>query len=64
MVNKLIKEYQDEIKRLEESKKGYEGLILDQLDKWDSNRVCYMNGKLSTLKQAVYDLKRIVGRVD
>lgn len=56
-MEKLIEEYKQEIKKLEEFKETFESYYLGDLDKWESNRLSYLNGKLEIYEKVLLDLE-------
>lgn len=59
---KLINKYTQEIEKLEEQKLEWFGediMPLHYLSQWDSNRLCYLNGRLETFKKIVKELSKL-----
>lgn len=56
-----MKEYieylEEELRKLEEFKSSFKSQFLDNLNKWDSNRLSFANGKIEIYKSVIKSLK-------
>ncbi|MGL5190636.1 MAG: hypothetical protein ACRC7S_13415 [Cetobacterium sp.] len=58
-MDEIIENYKDEIKKLEEFKSSFKSHYLSDLDKFDSNRLSYLNGKLEIYTKVLKDLQEV-----